>query len=80
MMFLKFAKFHRKAPVLESLDKNRLQNRCVPVKIRKFLSTPILKNICERLLVPFLGFRDPNHRSSSDFRGDIASCIITINC
>ena len=28
----------------------RLQHRCFPVNIAKFLRTPILKNICERLL------------------------------
>ena len=31
--------------------KNRLQHRCFPVKFAKFLRTPILKNICERLLL-----------------------------
>ena len=29
----------------------RLQHRCFPVNIVKFLRTPILKNICERLLL-----------------------------
>ena len=29
----------------------RLQHRCFPVKFEKFLRTPILKNICERLLL-----------------------------
>ena len=29
----------------------RLQHRCFPVNIAKFLRTPILKNICERLLL-----------------------------
>ena len=49
---LKFRKFHRKTPVLESLFiKKRLQLRCFPVKFAKFLRTPILKNICERLLL-----------------------------
>ena len=28
-----------------------LQNRCFPVKYAKFLRTPILKNICKRLLL-----------------------------
>ena len=37
----KFRKFHRKIPVLESLFNEN---------IGKFLRTPILKNICERLL------------------------------
>ena len=33
--------------------KKRLQHRCFPVNIAKFLRTPILKNICERLLLKF---------------------------
>ena len=36
--------------------KKRLQHRCFSVKCRKFLRTPILKNIYERLLLFFLGF------------------------
>ena len=42
--------------VLESatLIKNRLQHRCFPVNIAKLLRRPVLKNICERLLL-FLG-------------------------
>ena len=52
-----FCKFHRKAPVLESLfykvaslqacnvTKNRLLHKCFPVKFEKFWKTPILKNI-----------------------------------
>ena len=31
--------------------KKRLQHGCVPINIAKFLRTPILKNICERLLL-----------------------------
>ena len=31
--------------------KKRLQDRCFPVNITKFLRTPILKNICEQLLL-----------------------------
>ena len=31
--------------------KKRLQHRCFPVNIAKFLRTPVLKNICERLLL-----------------------------
>ena len=30
---------------------NKLQHRCFLVNIAKFLRTPILKNICERLLL-----------------------------
>ena len=29
----------------------RPEHRCFPVKIRKFLRTPILKSICKRLLL-----------------------------
>ena len=32
------------------------QRRCFPKKFAKFLATFILKNICERLLLPFLAF------------------------
>ena len=31
--------------------KKRIQNRCFLVKFAKFLRTPILKNMCERLLL-----------------------------
>ena len=56
-VFLKFCKFHRKRPVLESLiyknaslqdcnfTKKRPLHRCFPVKFEKFWRTPILKNI-----------------------------------
>ena len=62
---LKFRKFHRKTPVLESLFnkvaglqacnfiKKGLQQRHIPVKFAKFLRTHFLKNICERLLLQF---------------------------
>ena len=33
--------------------KERLQHRCCPVNIAKLLRTPILKNICKRLLLTF---------------------------
>ena len=60
---LKFFTFHNITPVLESLFnkvaglkacnfiKNRLQRRCFPAKLAKFLRTIVLKNICERLLL-----------------------------
>ena len=35
------------------LIKNRLQHRCFLMSIVKFSRTPILKNICERLLLGF---------------------------
>ena len=31
--------------------KKRLQQKCFPVKFKKFLRTPILKNICKRLFL-----------------------------
>ena len=58
---------HRRYSVKEDIFKNlnfikkRLQHRCFRVKFAKFLKTPILKNICERLLLPFLGFTELNH-------------------
>ena len=62
-VFLKFRKFDRKTPVLESLfDKitglkacnfilKRHQHRHFPVKFPKILRSPILSNICERMLL-----------------------------
>ena len=32
----------------------RLRHKCFPVKLAKFLRTPILKNICQRLLLSHL--------------------------
>ena len=64
-------------PVLESLFNNiaglqacnvikkRIQHRCFPVHIAKFLITTISKNICERLLLPIFLHINP---SSIDFR------------
>ena len=58
-----FANIHMKMAVVESLSdkvsglqacnfvKKRLQHRCLPVNIAKFLRIPILKNICEWLLL-----------------------------
>ena len=34
-----------------SFIKKRLQHRCFPMKFTKFLRTPFLKKICERLLL-----------------------------
>ena len=60
---LKFCNMHRKAPVLESLFnevarpkasnfiKKGLKHRFCPVNFAEFLRTPILKNICDRLLL-----------------------------
>ena len=59
----KLHQFHRKTSVLESLFnkaadlqvynfiEKRLQHKCFPVKLAKFLGKSILKNICERLLL-----------------------------
>ena len=64
-LLLKYRNIHRKTPVLESLFNEaavlkacnfiikRLQYRCFSVKNAKFLRTPILKNIFERLLLYF---------------------------
>ena len=61
-----FRNIHRKTPVLESsfirlagfktrnFLKKRLQHRCFPVDIGKFLRTLILLKICEQLLLQFL--------------------------
>ena len=35
---------------VKNFVKKRLQHNCFPVKFGKFLRTPILRNICERLL------------------------------
>ena len=67
---LKFCNIHRKPPVLKSLleqgwnkvkdckacnfIKKRLQHRCFPVNIAKFLVTPDLKNICIWLLLKII--------------------------
>ena len=69
---LKFIKFHRKIPVLESLYnsvaglcqfiKKRLQqSRCFSMKFDKFLTAPFLKNSCKWLLL------DVNFWKSSSF-------------
>ena len=62
-LFIKDLQYLRKTPVLESLFhkftglktcnfiKKRLQHRCSPVNIAKFLRTPFLNNICKRLVL-----------------------------
>ena len=61
---------HRNTTVLESLFKvcnfikNRHQHKCFPMNIAKFLRTPILKNIWERLL-PKVAFYKCNHCETS---------------
>ena len=51
-MFCKKVKFCKACGFI----KKGLQHRFFPVKFAKFLRRPTLKNICERLLLPFLGF------------------------
>ena len=48
-----FCSFFNKVAGLRpvSVLKKRLQHRYFPVNIAKFLRTPILRNICERLLL-----------------------------
>ena len=68
-LFLKFCNMHRKTPVLESIKATRrqacnfikkwLQRRCFLVKIAKFLRTPVLENIWERLLLDLPSRRIP---------------------
>ena len=45
--------------------KKRLKERCFPVKFTKFLRTPILKNICERLLLTMELFLNKDIRQLS---------------
>ena len=68
-----------------SIIKKRLQNKCLPVNIAKFLRTPNLKDICERLLLKkgcsdtlrskfyfmlLMFFYTPwNHQNTSTFQG-----------
>ena len=47
-----FAIFTRKH-LRWSLFKKRIQHRCFPVNIAKFLRTPSLENMCERLFLDF---------------------------
>ena len=63
MYSVKVRKYHRKIPVLESVFNKvaglraynfiakKLQHRCFPVKFAKIFRIPILKNICEQLLL-----------------------------
>ena len=46
-----FEKYSLKKLLGLQLYLRRLQHRCFPVSILKFLRTPIFKNICERLLL-----------------------------
>ena len=44
-----------------NFNKERLQHRCFPVNIANFLKTPILKNICEWLLLLTVIFSQENN-------------------
>ena len=69
--FTKFRNTQRKTPVLESrfnkvycyinFIKKRLQHRYFPMNTVKCLRTPILKNICERLLLNVLMITKTSH-------------------
>ena len=52
-MFLKILQYLQENTCLESLFNKLagLQHRCFSVNIAKFLRTPILKSICEQLLL-----------------------------
>ena len=41
---------------LWNIVKKRLQHKCFPVNMARFLRTPILENFCERLLLKILMF------------------------
>ena len=72
-----FCKFHGKTPMLELplnkvagfqaciLIKERLQHRCFPVSIAKFLGTPILK-ACFHHDMDFGKYKDLVQRTESD--------------
>ena len=45
-----FIKFHEDLEACNFIKK-KLRHRCFPVNIAKFFRTPILKNICERLVL-----------------------------
>ena len=48
-----FAIFTGEYLSLQACNENRIQHRCFPVNIAKFLRTPIVKNIFKRLLLIF---------------------------
>ena len=74
-----------------SFKKKRLQHRCFPMNIAKFLRTLILKKICEQMLLPFLlltvnissqgliyvfNSMGPCQRSSSRFKELSLGCFV----
>ena len=62
-VFLKICEISRETLLKRACNftKKKLQQRCFLAKFAKFLRTPILKNICKQVLLPFLGFRKLNH-------------------
>ena len=70
---LKISQISQQNIVLESLFNNVagfqeiLQHGCFPMKFAKFLRTPILKNICERLLL-FVSPQNTLTNSGGEFR------------
>ena len=87
MCSLKVRKYHRKIPVLESVFNKvadvrarnfitmKLQHRCFPVKFAKLLRIPILKNICERLLL-YLHYNSHDHFHFHHFHYHLYHCKI----
>ena len=60
---------YNKVAVLQpsNFPKERLQHKFFPVNIGKFLKTPILKNICERLLLLTVIFTQENNHMQRCF-------------
>ena len=52
---------------LSNVVKERFQHKCFPVNIAKFLKTPFLKNICERLLLLIVIFSQENNHMQRCF-------------
>ena len=52
MVLTYLIRFHiqRIIEITQNYTKKGLRHRCFPLKLAKFLRTPILKNVCERLL------------------------------
>ena len=86
MCSLKVCKYHRKIPVLGPVFKScrtwslkfftkKLQHRCFPVKFAKLLRIPILKNICERLLL-YLHYNSHDHFHFHHFHYHLYHCKI----
>ena len=47
----------------DNFIKKRLQHRCFPVKFAKFIGAPVLKDICELLLLEAWNKNDNEHYS-----------------